>query len=402
MSGSVRAHACRCLRAEDCTIIPLQVTSKSYRCSGSATQMHSQADKSNGLEGSALSLVLYDVCEEIQLDQLRTLLAAERQRLPLKHPAAEQVRIENPPVVEHLGIIESEGGEKFETQIKYYDYGVVSIIFRRPLEGDWQRLIDLSANWISGSQFDQMGRMLVRRQLDRVRPALVKPYAEWLSEDYFIFSVTSVDGSPDASTLLAERANEIVQIIRGEESLLSASEKSEVLQSSISYYPNDVAVIGWNAALVYDTPSGSATAIQMLEYANSQLLEFRHYDEFLTRELNVARGFIEPGKGLLARWRLARAAARLQAVALDVAGLTERVDNAIKFLSDMFSARLYRHAANRVGVPDYKSLVDEKLATARELYTFMIEEFHQGRTFILELIVVIILIIELVFLFRGR
>lgn len=40
-------------------------------------------------------------------------------------------------------------------------------------------------------------------------------------------------------------------------------------------------------------PAESATAIQMLEYANSQLLEFRHYDELLTRELNVAGDLVE-------------------------------------------------------------------------------------------------------------
>jgi hypothetical protein len=193
-----------------------------------------------------------------------------------------------------------------------------------------------------------------------------------------------------------------VQIVRGESAQLSTSEQAEVVQSSISYYPNDVAVIGWNAAFVYDTPAGSAAAVQLLEYANSQLLEFRHYDEFLTRELSVARGLVERGTGILARWRLARAASRLQSVALDVTALAERVDNAIKFLSDMFSARLYRLAATKVGVPDYKRLVDQKLATAREMYSFMIEQFHQGRAFLLELIVVIILVIELVFLFRGK
>jgi hypothetical protein len=105
---------------------------------------------------------------------------------------------------------------------------------------------------------------------------------------------------------------------------------------------------------------------------------------------------------MLGRWRLARAASRLHTVLLDVMELTERVDNAIKFLSDMFSARLYRLAASKVGVPDYKDLVNQKLRTAEELYRFMVEEFHQGRAFILELLVVIILIIDLIWLFRGR
>ncbi len=101
------------------------------------------------------------------------------------------------------------------------------------------------------------------------------------------------------------------------------------------------------------------------------------------------------------RWRTARAASKLHTVLLDVTELTERVDNAIKFLSDMFSARLYKLAATKVGVPDYKDLVNQKLHTAEDLYRFMVDQFHQSRAFILELMVVIILIIDLVYLFKG-
>jgi len=68
----------------------------------------------------------------------------------------------------------------------------------------------------------------------------------------------------------------------------------------------------------------------------------------------------------------------------------------------MFSARLYKLAALKVGVPDYKDLVQEKLRTAEELYRFMVEEFNQSRAFVLELLVVIILIIELIYFFRGK
>jgi len=81
--------------------------------------------------------------------------------------------------------------------------------------------------------------------------------------------------------------------------------------------------------------------------------------------------------------------------------LTERADNAIKFLSDMFSARLYKLAAAKIGVPDYKTLVNQKLRTAEDLYRFMVDQFHQSRAFVLELMVVIILIIDLVYLFHG-
>ena len=55
----------------------------------------------------------------------------------------------------------------------------------------------------------------------------------------------------------------------------------------------------------------------------------------------------------------------------------------------------------KVGVPDYKDLVQEKLQTAEDLYRFMIDQFNQSRAFVLELMVVVILIIELIFFFKG-
>src|SRR5271168_4076295 len=57
--------------------------------------------------------------------------------------------------------------------------------------------------------------------------------------------------------------------------------------------------------------------------------------------------------------------------------------------------------AAKVGVPDYKNLAQKKLDTAEDLYRFMVDQFHQSRAFVLELMVVIILIIDLVYLFRG-
>src|ERR1035437_4809097 len=195
----------------------------------------------------------------------------------------------------------------------------------------------------------------------------------------------------------------IAQIVRGETATLSDGELQEILQSRISYYPNYLAVIGWNAAFIYDTDAGAETAIQLLQYANSQLLEFRYYDELLTKELENVYDFLEVGgTGWWSRWRTAKAASKLHTVLLDVNELTERADNAIKLLSDMFSARLYKLCASRVGVPDYKDLVKEKLQTAEDLYRFMVEQFNQSRAFVLELMVVIILVIELVYFFRGK
>jgi hypothetical protein len=351
------------------------------------------------LSGSAIVLLLYDVAEEIRLEELRRLLVAQRLQPAFKHAAPQYVGFEHPPAVEPLSA-SPDGVQAMAGEIKYYDYGVVSLMLQRDFRGSWSDLVQLSAEWLSGTAFDEQARAILKDKLGRAAPALVKPYQEWLSEDYFIFQINN--DSTEAEQLLHAHGPEIAQIVRGETGKLSQREYNEVLQSSISYYADDLAVIGWNAAFLYDTPAGAATAVQLLEYANTQLLEFRHYDDYLTQELSKVYRMLDQQGGLVVRWRLARAASKLHATTLDVTELTERVDNAIKFLSDMFAARLHSMAATKVGVSDYKDLVEQKLQTARELYSFMVEQFQHSRAFVLELMVVIILVIELVFLFRGK
>src|ERR1700719_1267986 len=98
----------------------------------------------------------------------------------------------------------------------------------------------------------------------------------------------------------------------------------------MSYYPSDLMVVGWVSALVYDTPEAAAPTIQLLEYANAQLLEFRHYDDVLTRVLENVYKMLEHKGGVWRHWKMARQAERLNAMRLDVIELTERTDNAIK------------------------------------------------------------------------
>jgi hypothetical protein len=287
-------------------------------------------------------------------------------------------------------------------EIKYYDYGVVSVVFELAFEEGWEQLIKRASRWVWEVDFAAKATGLVRAALGRATAALVKPYGEWLSEDYLIFHLREISGTPSVAELIKQSGPRIAQVVRGDIGVLAESEVNEVLQSRISYYANDLTVIGWNAAFLYDSASGAETAIQLLEYANSQLLEFRHYDELLTKELERVYTLMDEGTGLLQRWRLARSATQLHTVLLDVAELTEHSDNAIKFLSDMFAARLYRLAAQKVGVPDYKELVTRKVHTAEELYRFMVDQFNQGRAFFMELTVVIILVIELVYMFQGK
>ncbi len=353
------------------------------------------------LSGSAWILWLYDVCEEINLDALRRILKVEARREPsFRHPSPEYVRFERPPVVQHLEPIVLENGSRLEGELNYYEYGVVSIKLELPFETGWPELVELSSRWMTAPELETRAAQMVRRCLETARPALIGPRENWLSEDYTVIHLK--ESALTAAELIAQHGNEIARIVRGEQAELSREETEEILGSRLSYYPDDLLVVGWTAAFIQDTAEDAAPTIQLLEYANTQLLEFRYYDAMLSQLLQGVYKSLEKKGGFLTRWRLASQAEHLNTIRLDIRELTERVDTSIKFLSDMFSARLYRMAAAKVGVEDYRRLVDGKLHTAGELYEFMMDQFHQSRGFFLEMVVVIILIIELVFLFRGK
>jgi len=353
------------------------------------------------LSGSFWILFLYDICEEIRLENLRGLLGVEPRREPsFRHPSPEYVRFERPPVVQRLEPMMLESGSRLRGELNYYEYGVVSIKLELPFELDWPQLVDLSSRWIAAPELEARAVRIVRDSLKAVESALVNPHEPWLNEDYYIIHLNHT--SAPAAELIDRHGKEIAKIVRGELAELSPGETEEILSSRMSYYPGDLLVVGWTAAFIHDTVEGAASTIQLLEYANTQLLEFRYYDQVLSTLLEGVYRSLEKKAGAFARWRLASQAQDLNKIRLDIRELTERVDTSIKFLSDMFSARLYRLASARLGVEDYRRLVESKLHTAGELYEFMMDQFHEGRAFVMELVIILILLIDLVFLFRGK
>jgi hypothetical protein len=349
-------------------------------------------------QGSLWAIFLYDVAEQIDLDVLRSILHIDpAPREPrFKHPAPDYVRFEKSPLEHPVEIPRQQSGERLEARVKYFDYGVLIVELELPFETNWENLLERSSRWIGSAEIEKLAGVLAQEHAVRARPAFTLPNQQWLSEDYYIIHIRSA--TLDAAALQAQCGPEIAQLVRGETRPLSATEREDALRDCLSYYPSDLLVVGWVAAVIYDTDEGAAPAIQLLEYANAQLVEFRYYDELLTRVLAGVYKSLGRG-GLLRSWRMAHEAGRLNQIRLDITELTERIDNSIKFLSDMFYARAYRMASARIGVTDYRTLVDEKLRNAGDLYRFMIDEFHQARAFLLEAMVVAILCIELARLF---
>ena len=361
------------------------------------------------LRGWFRVLFLYDVAEAIDADKLRDLLGPRggtvRQVFPRRTP--EYVRFEQPPVIEPAQSLDLATGEQLVCSVKYYPFAVVVVQLEVPFECDWTGLLAQSSRWSDTAEIEPRARELVRQHLDRLKPAVIRPMSEWLVEDYLAINVEQIETSgakpPTAAELLSSCGPEIAQVVRGETAPLDPAVVEEVLQSHLSYYTSDLVVIASSAALIYDRGEDAAATHQVLEYARMQLLEFRYYDGLMTRLLSEVYSALEKRQNVVfSRWSIPRAAQRINTVRLDVMELTERIDNAIKFVSDIYYARLYRIAATRMGVPDYRALVDEKLRTVNELYDVMVDQFNEARSFVVEFAIAILCLLDVIFLLRMR
>ena len=99
--------------------------------------------------------------------------------------------------------------------------------------------------------------------------------------------------------------------------------------------------------------------------------------------------------------RYAKAARQVHALLIDVNELTDRTENALKFIGDIYAARLFSLVADRLGLATWKANIQEKLKTLDDISRFAVEQSAMSRGQFLELTVVLILVLELVLIFLG-
>jgi hypothetical protein len=348
---------------------------------------------------------LFDIAEQIDLPALRTILGggASSAKLAPKSPVPSYLQYASPPVVvdgDVLGVGDVDG---FRVRVKFFDYGVLSLALSRSFGGEWDDLIGASHRYLENEALEHQVDALRSRIASRVDGALRGSRARVLTEDYLVIAVTSFAERLSADALLAARGEDIARILRGERQRLSSQQRDEILKNRLSYLDDDLFVPTWNAAFIYDTEPGVQAALEIVEFANSQLLEFRYYDELLEVELGRIYSQLQRphwwdslrGRGYL------RAAHQLHSLFIDVNEITDHTQNALKMVGDIYSARLFHLTAARLGLDVWKASVEDKLRTLNDIYRFAVEQVGILRGHFLELTIILILVLELVLFFMG-
>ena len=354
--------------------------------------------------GSIHAFYLFDVAESIDLAAVSRTLGnrAETARVQDKS-AASKLKYLQAPVVVDGSAIEVPEIDGFRVRVKFYDYGVISLMLMRPFAGTWSDLVRHGQELIESEPLEEHALAACRQVIAQMAHALTGSRARLLTEDYLAFVISGLETPLPADDLIAQHGADIAQLLRGERQPLSTQERDEVLRHRISYLAEDLVVPAWNGAFVYDTEPGALATLEILEFVNSQLLEFRYHDELLDSELTRIYATLQQPRWtdrIIGR-RYSHATRRLQSVFIDINELTDRLENALKLVGDLYSARLATLVSARLGITTWRRSVQEKLETLNDIYRFAVEQTGMSQANILELTIVLILIFELALLFLG-
>lgn len=357
-----------------------------------------------------MALRLYDVAYAIDLSRVEALgaeFAPAVARIQLRRADPKAIEFDVPPVEVGLRPVELEldgAWYTLDSTARVYDFGVVSIALRLPVEGvDWDEFVARSVAlrrtlaWPVGSP---VWAGVLERLLEVIGPALERPTPAEVEEDYHLSMVHRFDEALTADELLGRV--DLAPLLSGESRELSDAYRRDLLRHRFSYYRDDLAVLTWDHAFLYE-PAGDMEVADVLEVANAQLVELRYYDELLDHELPRMYDRVEAARRALRGWigirRYANLARDLHRLVAEVTEITERVENALKVTEDVYLARIYGTALELFRVRSWTGAVDRKLAIIRDTYQALYDEAATTRSELLEAAIVLLIVIEIVLLF---
>jgi hypothetical protein len=279
-------------------------------------------------------------------------------------------------------------------EIVLYDFGAALVRYEfratRPLTG----LADLAQSLQSNVELERDARNRAAALLVELGAAVTRPRLAEIVEDYVIVAVDP--GATETVVSLDGIALAAAQILRGSGEDLAPEEIADALAERLSFSTTDLTIIDWNAALIIDREPGDT--IDLLEFANVQLLELRHLDNQLDQALDRAYPTLAASERRLLRslrppTTALRTVGELQ---MDGASLFQRVSSAVKLVGDQFLGRAYQAIARRFHFESWDRAISRKLEVLDGIYQKMSDQVMARRLEVLEWIVIILIAVELV------
>jgi len=207
-----------------------------------------------------------------------------------------------------------------------------------------------------------------------------------LSEEYSIVIVSDYSKPPEK---IYNRAS-MTAFLKSEKYTLDDQEIERTLSSQIKYSKDDLVIVDWDGAFIFE-PSGEEGAIfELLRIANLQLLRYRVLDAQLDDRIKRISKYTQTSPTTIFKRKEIKQAlsATVGARAQSLAAF-EALDRDIKLIGDWYSARLYDLASKKFKLEEWRNAIKEKLDTVEDIYTIVAQNFSTLRIHFLEFLQII-------------
>jgi hypothetical protein len=352
------------------------------------------------LEGQVIALFAFDLGYGISLERVASLLASTRvQPISQKKRTPPYLQYARPPHRVRLdpatGPFEAQG----TVQLTLYDFGAVSISYSWPLGGPGAGLpleqTPRLTQDLYSRDLEADARNRIRLLLPKIEPAIDRSVMSDLVEDYYLFVFERLSEPLPAEDLLRDYRQVLAQLLRLEPLPLSTDQQLEAIDARMSYYPDDLVIVDWNAAVIYDRDYEDTANV--LEFLNVELLETRYIDSILDQRIEEYGGLVH----LKTEWPVplrtpyTRTLKELAEMRTESLVLAERIENSLKLIGDPYLARIHSAAAERLHLREWGRIISDKLDIIGTFYQILSDRVSTAQSQALELMVIALIIVEL-------
>lgn len=195
-------------------------------------------------------------------------------------------------------------------------------------------------------------------------------------EEYSVWCVGNYEGSPDAFLAFSDK---IAGFLKSEKLHLDEKEIEKTLEASIKYAQNDLTIVDWDGAFVFEPESQFGPMIELFQLANLQLLRYRILDIELDQRMKRVNQMLKEreSKSLSFKSYEVKQAVK-ELIAMRSASVLEfeSTERDIKLIGDWYSARLFDLIAKKFHFDEWRHRIQLKLDAIEDIYSMVAENFN--------------------------
>ena len=206
-------------------------------------------------------------------------------------------------------------------------------------------------------------------------------------EEYSVYCISGYSGDPEV--YLSLYGDKIAAFLKNERIQLDEEEVQSTLSTYLKYGKDDITIVDWDGAFIFDSSGDFDSNIELFEIANLQLLKSRILDYDLDERLEKTLRLMGVSKRLpiIRAGEVRRVVKEIIEIRTQSILESEAVERNIKLIGDWYSAKLYSLISRKFHLDSWKAEIKEKLDTLEDVYTMATENFSVSYRATLEFII---------------